>query len=169
MTIHSLLHKIYIYALGLIRISIGWIASCIVACVSITFGLSIAVFTNMLIKGDNLSDFSVIEFLTIHFIIFMVTMMFIVYYTILPSIAVIIWAELTKQRKWHVYSIAGSLIALCIIIYKQRKFLDFGLGYLFLILLITVSSGFLAGYIYWLCSGRFAGQMFKPNNEKHLP
>ena len=72
--------------------------------------------------------------------------LFVAYFAFIPSIPVILVAEILGRRDWLSYAIGGAVIGLAVV------------GFFFAI----IGGGMVGGIAYWLIAGRWAGSWLGP-------
>ena len=94
------------------------------------------------------------------------TALFVGYFAFLPSVAAILIGEVSGQRGWLFYALAGAAVGLAVAVLFWQSALWPDSGYQADIepaystsrfVGMIIGSGIVGGLAYWLCAGRFAG------------
>ena len=139
-----LLHYIFRFALS----AFGFICAIIIA----------SLFLNMLLLGSSEWGGTEGPFLFTTVPLFAVVIGYSVFF---PSALLILYAELTGWRDWLFYALGGAGTALFVIVWKWRPQSEDVSTFA-----AILATGVVGGVVYWLVSGRTAGQgQFAPDRN----
>jgi len=95
--------------------------------------------------------------------------LFVAYFAFVPSVGVILVAEVLSRRDWLFYALGGAVVAAVFLAFLHRAadpdFEVAGSGPM----LAVVGGGIVGGFFYWLCAGRRAGGWHGRRREPPAP